>query len=227
MRGINWKLAVGFFVFAAALYAAGMVMFGEPILLSVLMGVLWAAFFVPVIVWLGVKTNEGMIARRRAAAGSRTRREPELDEDESEVSRTDGTPSVIGRRDGGGFYRRTVLAAEVEPSVAAAHLETDTSWRVVASDAAGALTLRRGSRAWLRLVGAWEWGPKSRDHWPFLAHLARHTETGPLEVTVEDNFGRWLNLHSSNKSALSHVAAYGDELLDDIEDSLQTLGRSG
>ncbi|WP_237768027.1 hypothetical protein [Serinicoccus sp. CNJ-927] len=225
MRGINWKAAAVFFFLAAALYAAGMLMFGEPLLLSILGGVVWAAFFVPAMLWLGMKMNQRMMARRPGAAGSRVH-EPGDDGEETVISHDHATPIVVGRREGGGFYRRTVLVAGVEPAVAAAQLEKSSSWRVHGSGAAEVVTLRRGSRAWLRIMGAWEWGPKSRDRWPYLALLARDCETGATEVTVTDNFGRWINLHSSGSSVLSHVAAYGDELLDHIEDSLKSVGRS-
>ena len=225
MRGINWKATAVFFVLAAALYAAGMLMFGEPLLLSLLGGVVWAAFFVSAMLWLGMKMNRRMMASRPGAAGS-SADGPGLDGGETDRSHDSRTPTVVGRREGGGFFRRTVLVAGVDPAAAAAHLEKTSSWRVHGSDAAESVTLRRGSRAWLRMMGAWEWGPKSRDRWPYLAHLVRPSETGATEVTVTDNFGRWLNLHSSGSSALSHVAAYGDELLDHIEDSLESLGRS-
>ncbi|WP_149814480.1 hypothetical protein [Serinicoccus marinus] len=224
MRGINWKGAAVFFVLAAVLYVAGMLMFGRPLLMSILGGVVWAAFFVPAMLWLGMKMNQRMISRRPATAGSDTP-EPEVDGDETVISHDHGTPIVVGRREGG-FYRRSVLVAGVEPAAAAAYLEKSSSWRVHGSRAAEAVTLRRGSRAWLRIMGAWEWGPKSRDRWPYLAHLARHSETGATEVTVTDNFGRWINLHSSGSSALGHVAVYGDELLDHIKDSLESVGRS-
>lgn len=226
-RRINWVVVTGFFVFSAAVYALLTLLTGDALVSAVLAGLIWAALFVPAFLWLTSQMNKRLLAKASPGAG------PEHGHGRAGQGSVEGTataapnrkapPAVVGRGEGGGFYHQVRRVPWVDPDVAAAHLVQVSPWRAWGQATGDSVTLRHGSRAWLRIMGAWDWGSRSRNRWPFLASLASDPERGVLEVTVMDNFGRWLSFDSSGSAAFTRVAAHGDVLIAQITDELESL----
>lgn len=224
-RRINWVVVLGFFIFSATLYALGMLFTGDSLLSAVLAGLLWAALFVPGFLWVTRQMNKRLLTKGSPVAGPEQSQDWPAEGTARAASDRRSPSPVVGRREGGGFYRQVRTVPWVDPAVAAAHLAHVFLWRKSGLAADDTVTLRHGSRAWLRIMGAWDWGSQSRNRWPFLVHLSSDRERGVLEVTVVDNFGRWLNADSSGSAALTHVATHGDVLLAQILDDLGALGQ--
>ncbi len=74
-KRFNWPVISGFFVFCALVYAALQMAMGDPWWKSVLSALLWAAFFVPVMVWLMGRTSA--MVRQSVRHGSEPHRSRE------------------------------------------------------------------------------------------------------------------------------------------------------
>ena len=86
----------------------------------------------------------------------------------------------------GGFFCHAEEISGVDLAEAARRLTTGSAWRRVGPTDGDKVTLRQGSRVWLRLMGAWEWGGKARKKWPFIAELESKPDERVLIVTVKD-----------------------------------------
>lgn len=112
----------------------------------------------------------------------------------------------------GYYYRRTEHGPAVDLSQHAADLTEGTAWRTSGKTTPDELTLSQGSRAWLRLMGAWQYTSKTSRRWPFQARLTRDEDDNRVQVIIEDDFGWW----ASHGRLLSDAAAHGDVLMKDL-----------
>lgn len=213
---------VVFFVGAAAVYFGISMLMGSPSVSAVISSLVWAAIFVPGMLWVNTKMNTRLANKTSSSTGADDREE-HASELTGEARSDERSSVVVGHRDGGGFYRRTSVVPWVDPARAAVHLTEVSAWRTTGQPDDDTASLRHGSRAWLRIMGGWDWTPRSRSRWPFAAQLVGDQEGDTLEVTVTDNFGRWLDLDSSSGSAGTRMGAHGDVLLAEILDRLKEL----
>lgn len=213
---------VVFFVGAAAVYFGISMLMGSSLVSAAISSVVWAAVFVPGMLWVNAKMTARLANKASSSTGA-SGREEHASEQTGEAPSDERSSVVVGHRDGGGFYRRMSVVPWVDPARAAAHLTEVSAWRTTGQPDDDTASLRRGSRAWLRIMGGWDWTPRSRSRWPFAARLVGDQEGDRLEVTVTDNFGRWLDLDSSSSSAGTRMGEHGDVLLAEIVDRLQDL----